>query len=352
MTELVSIIVPIYNSEAYLERCVRSALDQTYPYFELLLIDDGSEDGSPELCRELCRLDQRLRFLPRPHAGVSAARNAGLEAAQGTYLFFLDSDDTLHPRLLEALVELCQATGAALATELYRHVDGTAPQDRVASLDRENSRDWSYTYMRKEEAIRQFSTHENGYNFQGIGGKMIRRGDVGSLRFDLDRGNGEDTIFIYNFLNGGKDAVLLWEKWYDYWNHKDSVSRQLTVQYCKDVFTCANYISARELEQGRQEGAQFWTQVASARLRRMYVRGWEEGNREVSANVKTLARKLSQSQRFALLPPSERRKHVLAFSCYPLYLPLHRAMSWQWRRNERRRNEGDWNVSKKASGRA
>lgn len=266
-------------------------------------------------------------------------------------MFFLDSDDTLHPRLLEALVELCEATGAALATELYRHVDGTAPQDQVASLDRENGRNWSYTYMGKTEAIRQFSSRENGYNFQGIGGKLIRRSEVGDLRFDEGRGNGEDTIFVYEFLNSGKDAVLLWEKWYDYWSHRDSTSRQLTVQTCYDIFTCADRISSQEQERGRREGARFWARVASARLRRLYVRGWEEGNREVAAYVKTLARKLSESDRFALLSPEERRKHVLAFSCYPIYLPVHKAMSWRWQRQERRRNAGDWSAIQGIHGR-
>ena len=106
MTDRFSMIVTVYNTEAYLPRCVRSVLDQTYPGFELLLIDDGSQDGSREVCQSLCREDSRVRLLSRPHQGVSAARNAGLEAARGTYVFFLDSDDAMHPRLLEALLEL------------------------------------------------------------------------------------------------------------------------------------------------------------------------------------------------------------------------------------------------------
>lgn len=343
MTELISIIVPIYNTKNYLERCVRSVLEQTYPHFELLLVDDGSEDGSAEECRALCRLDGRLRLLARVHAGVSAARNAGIEAARGKYLFFLDSDDTLHPRLLEALVELCETTGAALATELYRHIDGTAPQEYMESLDPNEKEGWSYTYMKKDEAIRQFSSRENGYNFQGIGGKMVRRGEVGELRFDEGRGNGEDTIFVYEFLSGGRDAVLLWERWYDYWTNAASASRQLSVQACRDMYSCADYIFARELERGREEGARFWAQVISARLRRQYVRSWKEGNGEVSAFVRSLARRLGGSAQFALLAPRERWKHALAFRCYPLYLPLHKAMTWSWRRGEKRRNAGDWN---------
>ena len=83
MKELISVIVPIYNSARYLRDCAASVLEQTYTYFELLLIDDGSEDNSREICKELCVQDERIRLVCREHKGVSAARNAGIEEAQG-----------------------------------------------------------------------------------------------------------------------------------------------------------------------------------------------------------------------------------------------------------------------------
>lgn len=145
MEDLVSIIIPVYNTEAYLRDCVQSALAQSYPHFELILIDDGSEDGSASLCASLCGEDRRIRFLPRPHMGVSTARNAGMEAAGGKYLFFLDSDDTMHPLLLEALVHLCEGTGAALATEVYRHVKAAEARDIMDSRRDGDDRSWEYT---------------------------------------------------------------------------------------------------------------------------------------------------------------------------------------------------------------
>lgn len=344
MTELISIIVPVYNAKVYLKRCIGSVLQQTYSHFELLLIDDGSEDGSGDVCEELAQADRRCSFFPRPHQGVSAARNAGIDAARGKYLFFLDSDDTLHPRLLEALVELCEATGAALATEIYRHVDGAAASHAyLDSLDQKDHREWGYTYMGNAEAIRQFSSHENGYNFHGIGGKMIRRSEVGNLRFDEELINSEDTLFVYRLLNMGLSAVILWEKWYDYWGHEDSSSRRMTVRACKDINYCMEYICDQEQEQGREESVRFWTRVASARFRRLYMRSRAGRNREVSAYLRALAGRLSSSGRFSMLSRADRWKHYLAFHCYPLYIPLHKAMTWQWERKERKRNAGDWN---------
>lgn len=343
MTDLISIIVPVYNTEAYLTRCVRSVLDQTYPSFELLLIDDGSQDGSREVCQALCREDSRVRLLSRPHQGVSAARNAGLEAARGTYVFFLDSDDAMHPRLLEALLELCQATGAALATEVYRHVEAVEPRDFLDCLNEEDSRRWEYTYMDNREALRQFSSRENGYNFHGIGGKLVRREALGALRFDETLGNGEDTIFVYRLLERGMDAVILWEEWYAYRKHGTNASQSMSVASCADSHRCWAYIWEREKD--RPASAAFWAQVASAQLRRLYVRSRQGGRRELSAYLRRLAREEAATDRFRLLRRRERWKHYLAFWCYPLYLPMHRFSTWQWQRREqaRRREERGWN---------
>lgn len=336
MDALISIIVPFYNSKGYIERCVHSVLEQTYPHFELLLIDDGSQDGSTEIVRELCRRDARFRFIRLPHGGVSIARNAGIEAARGTYLFFLDIDDTIHPRLLEALAELCGITGAEFAAALYNHVyvGKTDPGDYPTARPRKDRREWDYTYMEAGQAIRQFSTYGN--NFQAIGGKMFRRSEVGGLRFDEKRHNGEDTLFVYDFLSTGKSAVLLREKWYDYWHYPSGASQRLKVQACWDTHECMMDISAREQAQGRMDCARFWVKFASFRLRKIYMRSWEEHNPEVFAYVKTLAREFKKSRQHALLPLDERGKNFLAFHCFPLYLPLHMVMVWLWRRKERK----------------
>ena len=90
---LVSVIVPVYNVEAYLARCVASLRGQTYPDLEIILVDDGSADGSGLLCDSFAREDPRIRVIHQPNAGVSAARNAGLEAASGAYVCFVDGDD-------------------------------------------------------------------------------------------------------------------------------------------------------------------------------------------------------------------------------------------------------------------
>ena len=102
--ETVSVIVPVYNIAAELPRCVESVLAQTWDALEVILVDDGSTDGSGSLCDSFARQDARVRVIHQKNAGVSAARNAGVSRATGEYLAFVDSDDYVEPELYEKMV--------------------------------------------------------------------------------------------------------------------------------------------------------------------------------------------------------------------------------------------------------
>ena len=101
----VSVIIPVYNREQYVEECIQSLQKQTHQNMEIILIDDGSSDNTVQICSRMATEDPRILLLTMEHGGVSAARNKGLDTAKGKYIFFLDSDDVIHPLLLETLVE-------------------------------------------------------------------------------------------------------------------------------------------------------------------------------------------------------------------------------------------------------
>ena len=103
---LVSVIIPVYNTEQYLSRCVDSVLRQTYAKLEVILVDDGSNDGSNALCRSLASMDSRVKVVTIAHSGVAAARNAGLAVATGERITFVDSDDAVSPLFIEQLSAL------------------------------------------------------------------------------------------------------------------------------------------------------------------------------------------------------------------------------------------------------
>ena len=101
----ISIIIPVYNAEEYLDRCLESISEQSYMSYEVILVDDGSTDSSPLICDRYSATDPRFRTIHKRNGGVSTARNAGIDLAKGEYLMFVDSDDALLPEALERMME-------------------------------------------------------------------------------------------------------------------------------------------------------------------------------------------------------------------------------------------------------
>ena len=344
MAKLVSVIVPVYNTRPYLRECAESVLRQTHSGLELILIDDGSQDGSAEICAALRDADPRVRFLPRDHGGVSAARNAGLDEARGAYVFFLDSDDVIHPRLLEALVELCETTGAAFATEKYLKVNAGESFNLPDGADAGADGQWSHTRLIGVEALSQFFSSRNSDHFSGIGGKLFRRRDIGALRFNPSMGNCEDTLFVYQFLKleAAKrlGAVILWESWYAYRLRPESGSQRATIKYYEDAFQCWNHILEQEREAGRPGSAPFCMECLSFQLLELYERVRLERKEEAVSYLRAQAKAFIHGPRFRTLPFINRFALVLAFTCFPLYTPLRQVYRWLRRIRERRQAGG------------
>ena len=124
---LISVIVPAYGVEQYLPRCVDSLLAQTYPNLEILLVDDGSPDRCPQICDDYAARDSRVRAIHKRNGGLSDARNAGMAAAKGEYLAFVDGDDYVDPEMYAALAQALRDTGDKLAICGFKKVrdDGT-----------------------------------------------------------------------------------------------------------------------------------------------------------------------------------------------------------------------------------
>lgn len=122
----ISVIIPAYNAEAYLEKCVRSVVAQDFADWELILVDDGSGDSTPALCDRLAAEDGRIRVVHQPNGGVSAARNNGMAQAQGNYIAFADADDWLAPNALSVLHGLlADGANTAACGNYLSHADGT-----------------------------------------------------------------------------------------------------------------------------------------------------------------------------------------------------------------------------------
>ena len=103
--QLISVVIPVYNQERYLDRCLKSVLNQTYPNLEIICADDGSQDRTKKILQKWAKKDSRVHVLELPHSGVSICRNRGIEASGGDYLLFVDSDDYIGKNMIEILEE-------------------------------------------------------------------------------------------------------------------------------------------------------------------------------------------------------------------------------------------------------
>ena len=113
--DLISIIVPVYKVEPYLDRCIQSIVNQTYKNLEIILVDDGSPDNCPVMCDTWAQRDTRIKVIYKKNSGLADARNMGLEVAKGTYLTFVDSDDYVDERFVECLYAQIQESDAQIS---------------------------------------------------------------------------------------------------------------------------------------------------------------------------------------------------------------------------------------------
>jgi len=215
MENLISVIIPVYNRTNYLPECMDSLFAQSYRNLQIILVDDGSTDGSVELCRRYAREDERIHFIAADHGGVSAARNLALEAAKGEYVLFVDSDDVIHPLLVEALLRGLVESGAGMASTRCLGI----PNDKwgdVTSLIQNSPGPAETRHRTHPEVLDDFF---NGCSpFGVVGGVMMRRDLIGDTRFNTD-------LFIG--ATSGKDVDVLSGASFTSWAIQDSVDYAL-----------------------------------------------------------------------------------------------------------------------------
>ena len=211
----VSVIVPVYRAEAYLHRCIDSILGQTYPDFELILIDDGSPDSCGTICDEYAAKDSRVVVVHQENRGVSAARNRGVQIASGEYVTFVDCDDWVAPKYLEILYSNAQQCRAEISVCDTKWVETyTAPpadfQHNCKGFDR-------------REAIREYGL--NSFNkFVLIAGKLIYRGILRRYPFPEERTISEDMSVVYRWYFAASRIADSDAELYYYYQHPQSVT--------------------------------------------------------------------------------------------------------------------------------
>lgn len=198
--KMISIIVPVYNAGAYLQPLIDSVLSQTWHDLELILVDDGSTDGSAGICDAAADQDARVRVIHKENGGQSAARNAGLEVAQGQYIAFADHDDLLHPELYETLVNAMVTLGTDMAACGFRNVK----QADMDSIVHDRAAIPAAMVTDRELIARYFTPawHIPIWN------KLYKRELIRDLRFS-DFKLGEDNLFSYRVIKKAKRIAFI-----------------------------------------------------------------------------------------------------------------------------------------------
>ncbi len=221
----VSIIVPVYNAEKYLPACLRSILRQSYRSLEVILVNDGSKDGSLAVCKKFAAKDSRVRVIDIPNGGVSNARNTGVAAATGEYVQFVDSDDLLAKNMTEVLVRELEKDAADLAVcghkQVFVQKNGVKEKRYACTGER--------CLMAREAFLEQLPTLVLQGGMECVWNKLYRRSMIIAQNaiFPTDTSYGEDYLFNIPYFAACSRVVFLTEPLYCYMHYgQQSLSRK------------------------------------------------------------------------------------------------------------------------------
>lgn len=221
--KLVSVIVPVYNAELWLRQCIESICAQSYPTMEIILIDDGSSDGSLNICRKYSRQDPRIRVISKSNSGVSDTRNLGIEAAAGDYIMFVDADDYLAEDILkqavdimcEESVHLCGWNVACVSGEMIRE-EPAVPEGKIdcgTAVD--------------AVIYNTCASRNLGRYFRASWAKLYRSDVIkaNNIRFCTQQHIGEDALFLLEYLKHISSVTMIDTAGYFYRITKHSAVR-------------------------------------------------------------------------------------------------------------------------------
>lgn len=212
--KLISIIVPVYKVEDYLERCIISILNQTYSNFELILVDDGSPDNCGRICDYYARIDKRIHVIHTDNGGLSAARNIGLKMAKGEYVAFVDSDDWVHKDYLKIMYEslinndadICECNIFKTNVNLY-----------------DNNENISIKLYNVTEAMAELIN--DGIFHQYVWNKLYKRNVIDQNLFPIGKTN-EDEFWTYKVFGNSNKLIKVSNRLYYYFQRNDSIMNE------------------------------------------------------------------------------------------------------------------------------
>ena len=311
---MISVIVPVYRVEAYLDRCVESIRSQTVTDFEIILVDDGSPDRCGQICDRYAAIDDRIRVVHQENRGLSGARNAGLETARGEYLCFVDGDDEIDPGMLKSMEHAICSDAYDLAICGYRRFAG----DEAIPKTETESRGEPLTEKALWEEV--FGRLSNA-----AWGKLYRRERIGELRFPEGMIHGEDLIFNLQYLTRCKKGVILNAPYYHYRIREDSITGSAFRESRFDEIAAKD--AALKLIEAHRPELLETAKVYCFRARMNVLRALYAGGEEKNYAEKTRECTAYVRERYAGVSGWLRRKERIEFRLFRVARPLYRLLA-------------------------
>lgn len=216
---MISVIIPMYNAEKYVEKCIQSLLNQTYQDLEIIIVNDGSKDRSQEICEKYASQDKRITLINTENRGAGSARNTGIETAKGEYISFIDSDDYVCPDYYERLLNMLQKTNADIAIGRYERI---SEHDEMQFINTGEIKECT----NMEELMILYGEDEDKYiNAVLVTNKLFKRELFeGDVRFPIRRLI-DDEFIIYKLIYKSKKIVYTNDVMYAYVQSDSSIMR-------------------------------------------------------------------------------------------------------------------------------
>lgn len=220
---LLSVIIPVYNLENYIEECVRSVCNQTYKHLEIIIVDDGSADGSLDICQRLAKEDERIIVVTQKNAGVTMARNKGLSLASGELVTFVDGDDYIEPEMYSCMIEHAKDNDL-IVCGFFHHVSSARMQE---SYDGFEGRYHTQEQLQKVwgKMLYDFEKRKGTEITPNLWNKIFRRDLAKSImeKINPDIFYGEDAVFVYQYILRCRSLYFLKVPFYHYRYREESV---------------------------------------------------------------------------------------------------------------------------------
>ena len=221
MEPLISVIVPVYNVEKYVTKCVNSIINQTYKNLEIILIDDGSTDNSGNICNDLQKKDDRIKVIHKKNGGLSDARNCGIDIANGDYIAFVDSDDYIHNRMYEILMHNALDKNADISMCGYMEADDYTLGDATIVDEMEVNNSDIKIYKSREEKL--LCIFPSKIRFTVVWNKLYSKQIWEEYRFKTGEVYEDEQIY-YKILYNCKKIVTCEDKMYYYVQRENSIT--------------------------------------------------------------------------------------------------------------------------------